>query len=112
MSGTINGPNGLPDVHLLEKLANELFFSVPGTLDNPQSSTSVINQGNSVDLLDPQTSLPDANNLGLGHVPASTHGSGGISPGVKSANALPFENDRPFEKELSKALAAVNVYSP
>nr|WP_068886676.1 family 2A encapsulin nanocompartment cargo protein cysteine desulfurase [Pedobacter panaciterrae] len=112
MSGTVNGPNGLPDVHLLEKLANELFFSVPGTLDKPQILPSAINEGNSVDLLDPQTSLPDANNLGLGHVPASTHGSGGISLGVKSVNALPFENDRPFEKELSKALAAVNVYSP
>ncbi|MGY0035564.1 hypothetical protein [Pedobacter sp. NJ-S-72] len=73
---------------------------------------------------EPQTSLPDSNGLGLGHVPVSTAGSGGPSGNFKSYEqtpnpfqgsslfALPFESDQPYEKELQKALASVSIYSP
>lgn len=136
MSDAINNPTGLPDVRALEKLANELFSALPGGyLSGPvpaeeilprhhdiaqRNSTglppSAIYQGNAVDLSAPQTSLPDSNGLGLGHIPASTSGSGGVS-GLHSGNkssafALPYESEQPFEQQLRQALAGVNIYSP
>lgn len=147
MSDTINGPNGLPDVHTLQKLANELFSALPGgylTAPLPAKEIlpysndvaqknggglphSAIHQGNAVDLTNPQTSLPDANDLGLGHIPGSTAGSGGISgyspiaqnyeqlpyqPAWGSTLSLPLESEKPFEQELKRALAAINIYTP
>ncbi|KIO78317.1 hypothetical protein TH53_04750 [Pedobacter lusitanus] len=143
MSNATTNPHGLPDVHALEQLANAYFSALPGThsaavlpapdiLSHENSqlqkehfshSPSAIYQGNAIDLSDPQTSLPDANGLGLGHVPASTAqiGSSG-NPGRHeqpwnpldraSLFSLPFESDQPYEKELQRALASVSVYSP
>lgn len=143
MSNAINDPQGLPDVHALEKLANAYFSALPGNYnaaDVPSTellphsnnqiqenstfthSPSAIYQGNAIDLSDPQTSLPDSNGLGLGHVPKSTAGSGGPSGNFNTAkqvnnpfnisSLLPFEADQPYEKELQKALASVSSYSP
>lgn len=147
MSDTINGLNGLPDVRALEKLANELFSVLPGgyitgplpakeilpsSNDVAQKNgvglpASAIYQGNAVDLTNPQTSLPDSNDLGLGHIPGSTAGSGGVSgqrptvqnyeqppyqPAWGSTFSLPFEAERPFEQELKQALATINIYNP
>lgn len=144
MSNATNNPQGLPDVHALEKLANAYFSALPGTYsaanlpspeilphsnnqiqeENFNHSPSAIYQGNAIDLSEPQTSLPDSNGLGLGHVPVSTAGSGGPSGNFKSYEqapnpfqgtslfALPFESDQPYEKELQKALASVSIYSP
>lgn len=128
MSDAINGPNGLPDVRALEKLANEFFSALPGgyvtgplpaqeilpdSNDVAQKNgtglpASAVYQGNAVDLTNPQTSLPDVNGLGLGHIPASTAGSGGVS----GRFSPPLESDRPFEQELKQALASINIYSP
>lgn len=143
MSNAINDSQGLPDVHALEKLANAYFSALPGNYnaaDVPSAellphsnnqiqenstfthSPSAIYQGNAIDLSDPQTSLPDSNGLGLGHVPKSTAGSGGPSGNFNTAkqannpfnisSLLPFEADQPYEKELQKALASVSSYSP
>jgi cysteine desulfurase/selenocysteine lyase len=147
MSDAINGPNGLPEVRALEILANELFSALPGGYtsgpvpapevlprqhdvgrrDGGRLPATAIHQGNAVDLQNPQTSLPDSNGLGLGHIPRSTSGSGGISghsPNVKpyeqlpyqpawgSSYALPFESETPFEQQLKQALQSVNVSSP
>ena len=96
-------PDGLPDESFLQDLANQFFkaplisqefvpsaapqgaaLSVPGSVAGSGISPSAvkpsaINQGNSVDLADPQTSLPDPHFAGTGHVPGSVAGSG-ISP--------------------------------
>lgn len=136
MSNAINGPQGLPDVHDLERLANEYFSALPGAYTPgslPATETVPQNQqfnntypGNEVDLSSPQTSLPDANNLGLGHIPASTTGRGvSSSPlaytshdqlagyaGNPSVHSLPFESERPFEQDLRNALATLNVSKP
>ena len=96
-------PDGLPDENFLQELANQFFsaplvsqelipsaapqgaaLSVPGSVAGSGISPSAVkpsavNQGNSVDLADPQTSLPDPHFAGTGHVPGSVAGSG-ISP--------------------------------
>jgi cysteine desulfurase/selenocysteine lyase len=88
--------SALPDEQLLTELANQFFQTPP--LPSPTQSTigavpssvagsgvspSAVNQGNSVDLKDPQTSLPDPHFAGTGHVPSSVAGSG-ISPSAAS----------------------------
>lgn len=100
---------GAPDVAALEKLANELFaakpgsyappaavvtqqagpahdgpgyaspWAVPGSVAGSGISPSVVDQGRTFDIKDPQTSLPDPHFAGAGVVPASVAGSG-ISP--------------------------------
>ncbi|SEN85766.1 cysteine desulfurase / selenocysteine lyase [bacterium A37T11] len=86
---------------------------VPHSVTGSGISPSAIHQGNAVDLAHPQTSLPDPNGLGLGHVPGSTSGSGGASPGFVQANhILPFENEHTFHEQLRQALASVNVSGP
>lgn len=99
-----------------------------GAFHNPASavsgsggvSPSAIHQGNAIDMHDPQTSLPDPNASGYGHVPHSTAGSGGASPSTASRNnlghtnayTLPFEAEHSsYEQELKKALTAINVSS-
>lgn len=93
-------PDGLPDENFLQELANQIFsgpavpqglvptapqggaaLSVPGSVAGSGISPSAVkpsavNQGNSVDLADPQTSLPDPHFAGTGQVPASLAGSG------------------------------------
>lgn len=105
-------PDGLPDESFLQDLANQFFsaplvsqemipsaapqgaaLSVPGSVAGSGISPSAVkpsavNQGNSVDLADPQTSLPDPHFAGTGHVPASVAGSG-ISPSYVGAGAGP-----------------------
>ena len=130
MSNAITGPQGLPNVQELEKLANAYFSAWPGSeipSHQPETSSSgqdrAIQQGNAVDLSDPQTSLPDANELGLGHIPSSTAGDGGPSPSSGYASSpnhrpgstlhsLPLESDQSFEKDLQRALAGINIYNP
>ncbi len=117
----------LPDESFLQDLANQLFKTgpvpsptqsaigaVPSSVAGSGVSPSAVNQGNSVDLKDPQTSLPDPHFAGTGHVPSSVAGSG-ISPsytgapangaGAKSSipgasqiapDQLPFSNDPGF----------------
>jgi cysteine desulfurase/selenocysteine lyase len=87
---------GLPDLAFIEQLANQFFQAppvptptgssigaVPASVAGSGVSPSAINQGNSVDLKDPQTSLPDPHFAGTGHVPSSVAGSG-ASPSAAS----------------------------
>jgi cysteine desulfurase/selenocysteine lyase len=84
------------DENIISELVNQLFKAPPVPLPAetsigavPQSvagsgvSPSAINQGNSVDLKDPQTSLPDPHFAGKGLVPSSVAGSG-ASPSAAS----------------------------
>jgi len=80
------GPDGFPDEGFVQQLANQLFAAgtvpqgattgVPASVAGSGISPSAINQGNSVDLKDPQTSLPDPHFAGAGIVPSSVAGSG------------------------------------
>lgn len=92
---------------------------IPHSVTGSGISPSAIHQGNAVDLADPQTSLPDPNGLGYGHLPASTAGSGGASPTAaqhvavaETFTGLPYEHDHSFERAFRDALSHVNVYSP
>lgn len=77
---------GLPDENFLQELANQFFQAppvpqgatpgIPASVAGSGISPSAINQGNSVDLKDPQTSLPDPHFAGKGLVPSSVAGSG------------------------------------
>lgn len=86
----------LPDEGLIQELANQFFKAppvpapeaaaigaVPSSVAGSGVSPSAINQGNSVDLKDPQTSLPDPHFAGKGVVPSSVAGSG-ASPSAAS----------------------------
>jgi cysteine desulfurase / selenocysteine lyase len=116
--GSVGLPDGLPDESFLQELANQFFsaplvppelvpsaapqgaaLSVPGSVAGSGISPSAVkpsavNQGNSVDLADPQTSLPDPHFAGTGHVPASLAGSG-ISPSYTGAQR-PFTSDAAY----------------
>ena len=74
---------GLPDEAAIQQLANEFFKAgpvpsatqapigaVPSSVAGSGISPSAVNQGNSVDLKDPQTSLPDPHfaEIGRAHV--------------------------------------------
>ncbi|HEY4337585.1 MAG TPA: family 2A encapsulin nanocompartment cargo protein cysteine desulfurase [Puia sp.] len=80
-------PAGVPDQQALERLANLIFAGhevpqgavaegIPGSVAGSGISPSAVNQGNGVDINDPQTSLPDPHFAGKGLVPASVAGSG------------------------------------
>lgn len=113
--------------------AQQAFGAGAGVLDSPFKSSSpvpnsvtgsgiapsAIHQGNAVNIADPQTSLPDPNGLGYGHVPGSTAGSGGASPAVYSnrhadpANtAFPYHQETSFEEDLHRAFGKIKTYSP
>ena len=92
---------------------------VPHSVTGSGIAPSAIHQGNAVDIADPQTSLPDPNAQGYGHVPGSTSGSGGASNSslpvaysYAEDQYLPFAKENTFQQELHRALASVNVYSP
>jgi cysteine desulfurase/selenocysteine lyase len=51
-------------------------ISIPASVAGSGVSPSAVNQGNGVDLKDPQTSLPDPHFAGTGHVPPAVAGSG------------------------------------
>ncbi|MBN9379280.1 MAG: cysteine desulfurase [Chitinophagaceae bacterium] len=82
----LSQPDGLPDERWLQELANKFFTSppvpmgavegIPASVAGSGISPSAVHQGNSVDLEDPMTSLPDPHFAGAGHVPASVAGSG------------------------------------
>jgi cysteine desulfurase/selenocysteine lyase len=116
--GSAGLPDGLPDENFLRELANQFFsaplvsqemvpsaapqgaaLSVPGSVAGSGISPSAVkpsavNQGNSVNLADPQTSLPDPHFAGTGQVPASVAGSG-ISPSYTGAQQ-PFTSDAAY----------------
>lgn len=86
----------VPDLDVIQELANQFFKAppvpapeaasigaVPSSVAGSGVSPSAINQGNSVDLKDPQTSLPDPHFAGKGVVPSSVAGSG-ASPSAAS----------------------------
>jgi cysteine desulfurase / selenocysteine lyase len=88
--------SGLQDESLIRDLANQFFKAppipaptqsaigaVPSSVAGSGISPSAIHQGNSVDLKNPQTSLPDPHFAGTGHVPSSIAGSG-ASPSTAS----------------------------
>ena len=118
-------PDGLPDENFLRDLANQFFKaplvsqefvppasqgaapSVPGSVAGSGISPSAVkpsavNQGNSVDLADPQTSLPDPHFAGTGQVPASVAGSG-ISPSYigSGAGGRPAASQSPFTSDTA-----------
>ena len=106
---------GFPDESLIQELANQFFKAppvpkatdsaigaVPSSVAGSGISPSAVNQGNAVDLNDPQTSLPDPHFAGTGHVPKSVAGSG-VSPsaasykGPQQSNTFYFIDDKnPF----------------
>lgn len=122
MSTNTNNENHL-DLSKIERLANQLFKSLPGQnvpLDykvnsaeqvipapiyesSPVSgsgagiSPSAINQNNAVDLKNPQTGFSDPN-LGISNTQAPP--------------LLPFQEEQHFEKDLSTILAGISVSSP
>jgi cysteine desulfurase/selenocysteine lyase len=81
-----SGLPGLPDESALQELANQFFAAppvpqgsaggIPPSVAGSGISPSAHHQGNSVDLKDPQTSLPDPHFAGKGLVPSSVAGSG------------------------------------
>ena len=95
---------GLPDENFLQQLANQFFqappvpqgaaSSIPSSVAGSGVSPSAVNQGNSVDLKDPQTSLPDPHFAGTGHVPSSVAGSG-ISPSYMGNQGGKAQNNGP-----------------
>ena len=84
----------LGDEQLIQQLANQFFkappvpaataapasgssaIAIPASVAGSGISPSAVNQGNGVDLKDPQTSLPDPHFAGTGHVPPAVAGSG------------------------------------
>lgn len=100
----------------LEKLANVYFRNstsynlsdkhphadlIPNATALTGSADHSVNQGTSIDLGDPITSLPDPNAGGYGHVPHSSAGSGGATG---QHDFLPFANENTFEQDLQSAL--------
>src|SRR5882672_6495162 len=104
----LSGPGGLPDESLLQELANQFFAAppvpqgavggIPSSVAGSGISPSAINQGNSVDLKDPQTSLPDPHFAGTGHVPASVAGSGRSPSAEQLATGNPANKQFPVEQ--------------
>lgn len=121
MSTNIN-PNNLPDPQELERLANQFFKNPDGKLpEGPLSappasvggggiSSSAIEQGNAVDLQNPQTSFDDPNLTPDRSVSGiESIGSKNLS-GTTPANLqqLPYQDEQPFESELREVLKSLN----
>ena len=98
----------LPDAAFLQELANQFFqappvpqgaaSSIPSSVAGSGVSPSAVNQGNSVDINDPQTSLPDPHFAGSGHVPGS-HAGSGKSPTAPYTNG---DGGVPYQGNVSK----------
>jgi len=89
---TNNYPEGLPDVSVLERLANQFFTALPGTAQAPPSSTvggtppAAFSPSGATDLRDPKQ--PAGKLTDTEHIPASVAGSG-ISPSaIEQGNAV------------------------
>jgi cysteine desulfurase/selenocysteine lyase len=84
---TNNYPDDLPDLAALEKLANQFFSALPGTLPEgfntqqfaQQSNPDLVQQYGDLGFGNIPVDLPGAGSLGMGSVPSSLAGSG-ISP--------------------------------
>ena len=110
---------GLPDENFLQELANQFFQAppvpqgaagpIPSSVAGSGISPSAVNQGNSVDLADPQTSLPDPHFAGTGHVPASVAGSGRTPASALLQRTTGAENNFYFINEKSPF---VRAYQP
>ncbi|WP_145672735.1 family 2A encapsulin nanocompartment cargo protein cysteine desulfurase [Chitinophaga polysaccharea] len=103
--------DGLPDVALLEKLANQFFSSLqPGSETSPlyeavsPAPDPLLHQGSVSDVTQAPTSLPDPHFANNGGVPSSVAGSG-ISPSALSRQ--PASADPSFEQELQRALKGI-----
>jgi cysteine desulfurase/selenocysteine lyase len=124
MSTNIN-TNNLPDLQELERLANQFFKNSDGKLpDAPGSSfdlqpasvggsgisPSAIEQGNAVDLKDPQTSFSDPNLTPAPSVSGIENLQGGTKNGSTPQNLqqLPFQDQQSFEVELNQVLKNLN----
>ena len=126
-NGVLQHTNGLPDLKMLEQLANRFFKTAPqeeGTIptyrfDEPLysngsvpksvagsgSTPSALEQGTSFNLNDPQTSLPDPHFIN-GHIPQSVADSG-MSPSAEKEETLPS-----FEQELAHILKQISIPVP
>ena len=102
MSTNIDQP-GIPDVSLLQELANQFFKAVPAAAPSPSLGTvgqqsplsydPLVNQGNVGDIKSPPTSLPDPHYAGA-KTPVSVSG-GGVSPSsLNSVNAIDLSNQQ------------------
>lgn len=109
----LSQPDGLPDEQWLQELANKFFAAppvpmgategIPVSVAGSGISPSAVHQGNSVDLEDPMTSLPDPHFAGTGHIPASVAGSG-RSPSTGQPGGTRtevFSGKRPSAADLS-----------
>ncbi|MEI9911212.1 MAG: family 2A encapsulin nanocompartment cargo protein cysteine desulfurase [Bacteroidota bacterium] len=98
MSTNIDQP-GIPDVSLLQELANDFFKAVPGTAPSigavgqpsPLSYDPLASQGNVADLKSPPTSLPDPHFAGA-KTPVSVGGAGVSPSAINSVNAIDLKN--------------------
>lgn len=89
MSTNIDQP-GIPDVSLLQELANQLFKAAPGTA---LSYDPLVNQGNVGDIKSPPTSLPDPHYAGA-KTPVSVGGGGVSSSSLNAVNAIDLNNQQ------------------
>jgi cysteine desulfurase/selenocysteine lyase len=98
MSTNIDQP-GIPDVNLLQELANQFFKAVPGTAPligtvgqpTPLSYDPLASQGNVGDLKSPPTSLPDPHFAGA-KTPVSVAGAGVSPSAINAVNAIDLKN--------------------
>jgi cysteine desulfurase/selenocysteine lyase len=132
MSENHQHTNGLPDVKMLEQLANRFFSAQPNeqadiptyTVGEPRfpifpsaslagngSSPAALNQGTTFNINDPQTSFPDPH-FTNGQIPKSVAGSG-ISPSLKTAsNKEHSEGLSYYEQELQEILKNITTNLP
>lgn len=130
--------NNIPDVPVLEKLANEFFAAIPGSAQSSSGAELLsaqnvqllsekevlLQHGDTIDMKDPQTSLHDPHLSTPGRVPVSVAGSG-ISPSrmgqpsqvATSRDANPFQEltafrEHSFETELQDLLKQIPVSVP
>nr|WP_067058530.1 family 2A encapsulin nanocompartment cargo protein cysteine desulfurase [Mucilaginibacter sp. L294] len=128
MSTNINDHSNLPDIQELERLANEFFKNSDGFSSPPENafdaqpksvggsgiSPSAIEQGNAVDLQNPQTGFADAN-LDPSRSSSGLDGAyaGKLSPEApKNLQQLPYQDEQPYELELRevlKHLSGINI---
>jgi cysteine desulfurase/selenocysteine lyase len=133
MSENNHQANEVPDLKILEQLANRFFKAlpneqsgiptynlgepVPSSLAGSGISPSALEQGPPMNINHPQTSLPDPH-FTNGQIPRSVAGSG-ISPSVKNESykelsPTPFniEGLGSFEQELQQILQNISSFDP
>lgn len=104
-AGGIPGTDGLP----IALFGNN---PQPPSLSGVGASPSAINQGNVINLKEPQTSFEDpalqsSNSSDNNKIPASPFSGSGSSP--HHLNEIPYLQDRSFEKELQDTLNKINA---